>query len=270
MFKKNKYRKKVGLALGSGGFRGPAHIGVMKSLVKNNIPIDFISGSSAGAILAAHYAIFKDLDRARDDVLRQQSRKFTYLKDVRLKDGLLSGKTVENDFLKMYKGANFSHAQIPLAIVATDLISGDPFFFLKGDVSRAVRASISIPFTFRPLKYKDKIFVDGGISCPIPDKVLRDMGADVIISVNLYNKRKTNKKNFGLSGVVNRVSEIFLVDSSIFKSEYSDFIINPDTSKYADMPRVRTYFDKKMFLEIIDLAERETDRIILDVERILS
>jgi len=183
-------RKKLGLVLGSGGFRGSAHIAVIKTLLENNIPIDFIVGTSVGAIVASHYAIFKDIERLEKDVFKQQSNKYYYLRDLNFRQGLLSGNTLEKSFLKMFKGANFENTQIPLAVTATDLISGESFSFKEGDIARAVRASSSIPVTLRPLKYKEMLLVDGGISNPVPDNIAKEMGADVVVSVNLYNKYK--------------------------------------------------------------------------------
>ena len=131
LFFKKKNRKKIGLALGSGGFRGAAHVSIIKALVDNNIPIDFIAGSSIGALIGAHYAIFKDVDRIVDDIFKEQDKKYRYLKDLSLKNGILSGKAFERAFLKMFKGAEFKNTQIPLRVTATDLISGQAYIFKR-------------------------------------------------------------------------------------------------------------------------------------------
>lgn len=268
MVKKGK-RKKIGLALGSGGFRGPAHIGVLKALHKNGIKIDFISGSSAGAIVAAHYALFKDPEKAEKDILKQQNNKYHYLKDLNFKKGLLSGNTLEKNFSKMYNNSNFSGTKIPLFIVATDLLSGDPFIFKRGNIARAVRASSSLPFTFKPLIHSNKVLVDGGLSDPVPDKILKEMGADIIIAVNLYNKYKINNKKFSLFRVINRAVEISLLNYSNKSINYSDIIINPDTSQYTDISQLKSYFSKKIFLEIIKIAEEATIDKISEIKKLL-
>ncbi len=266
---KNKKIKKVGLALGSGGFRGPAHIGVLKALCDNGIKIDFISGSSAGAIVAAHYAIFKDPKRAEKDILKQQDNKYYYLRDLNLSNGLLSGNTLEKNFSKMYEEANFSDSHIPLAVVSTDLVTGDPFVFKKGSVAKAVRASASLPFTFKPLKYEGKVLIDGGISEPVPDKILKEMGADVVISVSLYNKRKFLNGKFTLPKVVNRAVEISLLNASNRSMDHSDIIINPDTSHYASAPRLKSYFSSKISLEIIKIGEKATIDKLSEIKKML-
>jgi NTE family protein len=266
---KNKKRKKVGLALGSGGFRGSAHIAVIKVLKENNIPIDYIAGSSIGAAIGAHYSLFGDTEKMEKDIFKQQSQKYYHLKDLNLIGGVLSGKTLERDFSKMFNNSDFKDANIPIKIVATDLVGGEPFIFKDGSMSRAVRASVSIPLAFKPLKYKDKVLVDGGISNPVPDNVVREMGADIVISVNLYNKYKLNRKKLSLFKTVMRATEITLFNSSNIMNN-SDIIINPDTSKFSDMPRLKTYFSEKISREIMKVAERDTRKVIPKIKKMLA
>jgi len=269
-FSKNKKRKKIGLALGSGGFRGAAHISVIKALIENDIPIDYIAGSSIGALVGAHYAIFKDVEKIGTDIFNQQDKKYQYLKDISLSDGILSGKVFEKAFLKIFKGAEFKNTQIPLNIVATDLISGEPYIFKGGDIARAVRASISIPLTFKPLKYEDKVLIDGGISRAVPDDIVKKMGADIVISVNLYNKYKANYSKPSVSKIIMRTIEIALQNSAISNMKSSDIIINPDTSKYSEMPRLKTYLDKKVSLEIMKETDKEMKKIIPRIKKLIS
>jgi NTE family protein len=269
-FLKNKKRKKVGLALGSGGFRGPAHIAVVKTLIENGIPIDYIAGSSAGALIGAHYALFKDLSKLEEDVFEQQSRKYSYFRDLNLSRGFLSGRALEKGFFKMFNGAKFEDLQIPLKIVATDLVSGESHIFKSGDLAFAVRASISIPIAFKPLKLGNKILVDGGISNPVPDDVVEDMGPDIIISVNLYNKYDLQKNSLSLARVAMRSIEIALLNRSVSTTNNSDIIINPDTSKFSKLSRLKTYFSKKISLEIMDVAKKEAEKSIPDIKKLLN
>jgi NTE family protein len=269
-FSKNKKRKKIGLALGSGGFRGAAHISVIKALVENDIPIDFIAGSSIGALVGAHYAIFKDVEKIGADIFSQQDKKYQYLKDISLKDGILSGNAFEKAFLSIFKGAEFKNTQIPLNVVATDLISGEPFVFKNGDIARAVRASISIPLTFKPLKHEDKILIDGGISRAVPDDIVKKMGADIVISVNLYNKYDMNTNGLNISKILMRVIEIALQNAAISNMKSSDIIINPDTSKYSEMSRLKTYLDKKISMEIMKETDKEMKKIIPQIKKLIN
>lgn len=266
----NKKRKKIGLALGSGGFRGSAHIGVIKVLLENNIPIDFISGSSIGSMIGAHYSIFKDIKKTEIDILKEQEKKYYYLRDIGFKGGVLSGKTFENNFYKIFKGSGFKDTQIPLSIVATDLISGKEFIFNKGDVSTAVRASISIPLAFRPFKYKDKVLVDGGISNPVPGDIVRSMGADIVISVNLYNDYKFLNNNIDFSSAIMRSMEITLFNLSKSSLSDSDVVINPNSSQFLKKSKINAYFDKEIFLNIMSNAEKETKSKIEEIKKIIN
>lgn len=269
IFSKNKKRKTVGLALGSGGFRGPAHIGVLKSLIKNNIPIDYIAGTSIGAVIGAHYALHQDLEKMQADYFSEQDKKIKYLKDVNFKKGILSGSRLEKSFIKMFENKKFSDTKIPFKAVATDLYSGEATILEKGELSKAVRASVSIPLIFKPVKYLNKFFVDGGVSNPVPDNVVRQMGADIVISVNLYNQYQAQNKMSKLSKILTRTSEIALYNLSISLAD-SDIIINPNISKYSDYPMVQAYFSKKISAEIMEISEERADAVIPEIKKLLE
>ncbi|HPT08334.1 MAG TPA: patatin-like phospholipase family protein [bacterium] len=269
-FFKNKERKKVGLVLGSGGFRGPAHIAIIKTLVNNGIPIDYIVGCSIGSMVGAHYALFQDVTRLEKDLLNQQNIKLSHLRDLSFKQGLLSGKTFEKSFLKMYEGKSFSDTKIPLSLIATDLTTGKPYIFKDGDIALAVRASISIPFTFKPIKKGKSLLVDGGISAPVPDFVVKDMGADIIISANLYHHYELNNSKLNLTKSSSRSLEVLLTNISNLSASCSDIIINPDTSKYSEISRLKSYFDKKIALDIMKIAEKETLKAIPAIRKLLG
>ncbi|PKM91569.1 esterase [Candidatus Falkowbacteria bacterium HGW-Falkowbacteria-1] len=266
----NKKRKKVGLALGSGGFRGSAHIGVIKVLLENDIPIDFVAGSSVGSLVGAHYCLFKDIKKTSDDFLKQQEKKYSYLRDLSFNDGFLSGKTFENDFRKLFVKSSFSDLKIPLSIISTDLVSGSSFIFNEGDLATAVRASISIPLAFSPLKFKDKFLVDGGMSNPVPDDVVRKMGADVVISVDLYNEYRLFHKQLDFSKVIMRSIEITLFNLSKNTLKDSDVVINPDSSNFSKDSGIRTYFSKDVFQAIMRNAEEETRKKISEIKKIID
>lgn len=262
-------RKKVGLALGSGGFRGPAHIAVIKTLLQEGIPIDYISGCSIGSMVGAHYALFRDVEKLEEDMLQQQEKKYSHLKDLSFKQGLLSGRSFQASFFKMFGRRQFSDAQIPLRLVATDLLSGEPYIFKEGDIYSAVRACISVPFTFQPVKKEKSILVDGGISAPVPDFVVKEMGADLVISVNLYHKYNLRQDRLNLSKSSMRALEILLTNISFKSLSCSDIIINPDISKYSEISRLKTYFNRTIAKDIMKIATEETRRAIPAIKRLL-
>ncbi len=173
---------KIGLALGGGSARGFAHIGVLKVLVEAGIKIDFLSGSSMGALIGAFYASGmkpRILERIAGAVERRNWTDITFSKM-----GLMSGKRIEQIIYLLTRRSTFADLQIPLAVVAVDLIKGEKVVFREGLVSTAVRASISLPGYFVPVEKDGMILVDGGILDRVPAEVVRDMGAGFIIAVD--------------------------------------------------------------------------------------
>lgn len=186
LFSQKSKKPKIGLALGSGGSRGLAHIGVIKLLLDNDIPIDFIAGSSAGALIGALYASTRDIDFVERVAMESnQGQLMGFMFDIATQGGLLSGDRVEQFIRKNLNNVQFDNVRIPFAAVATDLRSGESVVLKEGDVTSAVRASISVPLVFEPVTHGSRLLVDGGLSQPIPVDVVRDMGADIVIGVNL-------------------------------------------------------------------------------------
>ncbi|MHB9019839.1 MAG: patatin-like phospholipase family protein [Minisyncoccota bacterium] len=178
-------RPKIGLALGSGGSKGLAHIGIIKVLEKNNIPIDFIAGSSIGAMVGGFYATGLNIKRIEEIALDTSWRDLISLIDPHLKQGLIGGEKVKTFIDKYINGKQFKDCKIPFIAVATDLKTGDIVVLNKGDLSSAIRASISIPLVFKPIELNNRVLVDGGLSAPVPVEIVRKMGADLVIAVNL-------------------------------------------------------------------------------------
>ena len=180
--------KKVGLVLGGGTALGFSHIGVLEILEKNKIPIDYISGTSMGAVVGALYASgfsIKDIKELAT------STKWENLVDFKLPDrGILSGDKIENFLRVMLKNKKFKDLDIPLTIIATDVYNGEKIIFKKGDLASAIRASISLPSIFVPFKYSNRILVDGGLVDPVPVEEVREMGADVAIAIDLSRPMK--------------------------------------------------------------------------------
>lgn len=176
---------KVGLALGGGAARGWAHIGVIQGLEDCGIEIDFVSGTSIGALVGSVYAS-GHLEGLKQAVLEIDKKKIISLLDVVFpKNGLLDGKKV-TDFFKTYvSGEDFSSLDIPFGAVVTDLQTSDEVWLTTGDVSRAVRASFAVPGLFTPIVIDDRFMVDGGLVNPLPVSLARSMEADIVIAVDL-------------------------------------------------------------------------------------
>jgi len=179
-------KRKVGLALGSGAARGLAHIGVLEVLEKEGIPIDMIAGTSAGAAIGALYAEGKDVGRIKDLVLGMGWKRLAPLVDLALpKTGFIGGRKVKEQLKLIIGDIEFADLGIPLACVATDIMTGEEVVIDQGSVLEGVRASISLPVIFTVAKWRGRYLVDGSLVNPVPVNVLKRMGADVIIAVNV-------------------------------------------------------------------------------------
>ena len=200
MAKLNK--RTVGLALGGGAARGLAHIGVLGVLQKEGIPIDMIAGTSTGAAIGAVYAHRKDVSLLKDLAIDQDWKKLASLVDLALpKTGFIEGKKVIG-LLKTVIGGDikFGDLSIPLACVATDITTGEEVVISQGSVVEAVRASISIPVIFTAVKWQGRYLVDGGLVNPVPVNVLKEMGADFIIAVNVIPEIRARAYPLGKAG----------------------------------------------------------------------
>jgi len=178
---------KFGLALGSGSARGLAHVGVIQALEAYHIPIDMIAGTSIGSVIGSLYAAGASIDQLEEAALSmKKSKTFSLIDPTLPHSGLISGKKIEKMLNGLaLKGKTFDDLRIPFAAVATDIESGVEVILNQGKLIDAVRASISIPGIFTPVKYQDCYLVDGGVVDPVPVDVLQKMGADVIIAVSL-------------------------------------------------------------------------------------
>lgn len=177
---------KLGLALGSGGARGVAHVGFLQALDENGIKPDFIAGCSMGAVVGGVYASGMPASEIRDIVIKLRARDIIDISAWPLsKMALLRSKKVRDIFVEHVGGKNLQDFPIPFKCVATDLYSGNLHIFEKGDAVTAIQASSTIPGIFRPVKLDDELLVDGGCLCRVPIKIVKDMGADVVVAVDV-------------------------------------------------------------------------------------
>ncbi len=179
---------KIGIALGSGSARGLAHIGVLKVLQEAGIKIDFIAGSSIGAMIGAAYALYGDITPLLETAYKTTKKPIDLMIDPAFPiKGIVSGKKIESlldDF--GFRGKEFRDLKIPTIIIATDILRWRKVALTQGSLTKAIRASISIPGIFSPVKYGDTYLVDGGVTDPVPVKPLRDAGVDFVIGVGLF------------------------------------------------------------------------------------
>ncbi len=219
-----KFRKdvKIGLALSSGSARGEAHVGVIKAVLDAGIPIDFVAGASAGAIVGAYFASRGNVDGLEKYIENATSKK---LRDMISLDLALrfKGFIGEKKSLKWLKsligGIYFSDLKIPLAIITTDMESGEQVVITKGSVLEAVRASIAMPVLFTPTKSQGRFLVDGGFSNPLPVDVVKNMGATFVIASNVVRTPEVARRDFAKDGhTVKHGIENIVVSEELEKS----------------------------------------------------
>jgi len=261
-----KKKPKIGLALGSGGVRGLSQIGVIKVLEKNNISVDFISGSSIGSLIGGLYAATKDIRAIEKGALQINWKKvISLLFDPGLRQGLLRGSKIQKAIESYIGKIKFADLKIPLSVVTTDLRSGQVVALKKGYLSTAIRASISIPLTFQPLQYQNKLLADGGLSMPVPVEPLRKMGADFIIAVDIDNKNLIDNrdKKIGFFRIPDVSINIMRYYLSLLEAEKANITIYPDV-------RVRgwNYFTHPQ--EIILAGEKAAQKVIPRIKKELK
>jgi len=253
-----KPRPKIGLALSGGGARGMTHVGVLKALEEKNIPIDYIAGTSMGSIVGGLYATGmspEDLEWAIKSVdwdnalnpankrklknYRQKQEEKHYFADIEIgisKDGAKSGTGLVGDHKVMlelqrlvgsFNEQDFSQFPIPFRAVTTDLNEGEPYVIDHGDLAMAMRASMAVPLVFGPVKHQNRMLVDGGILNNLPVDVVRSMGADIVIAVNISSPLAKVDENSSVLSLTYQSVDVALVQNTKQSLKMADIVIQP-------------------------------------------
>ena len=271
-----KARKKVGIALGGGVARGIAHVGVLKVLQRERIPIDMVAGTSAGAIIGCLFAQGKDAVQIERIVLEVTSQGWTHFIDPSLpKSGLIHGKRIK-ELLKRHIGGNvkFSDLKLPFSCVAADIETGEELVLDRGSVAEAVRASMSLPGILSLVRCKNRYLVDGGIVNPVPANVVQQMGADFIIGVNVIpgtakqveahrGKGEGRSGEPGIFHVLVQSAQIGSYSLAKASLEYADVAIEPEVAHIGlgDFHEAR---------ELIRLGEAAAEEAVPEIQRKLA
>ncbi|WLR52228.1 patatin-like phospholipase family protein [Bacillus tianshenii] len=240
-------RPKIGLALGSGGARGFAHLGVLRVLQEEGIPIDVIAGSSMGSLIGAFYGAGHDMTRLYK--LATAFRRKYYLDFTVPKMGFISGNRVK-ELIKLFtKGKRIEELDVVLGIVATDLKKGEKKVFTEGKLPEAVRASIAIPGIFVPENIDGTLYVDGGVIDRVPVQTARDLGADFVIAVDVSHV-KAEVEITSIYDVI--MQSIDIMQDELVRSRvmHADIMLIPDVSQFTS--RAFTNLE-----EIIRIGEEE-------------
>jgi len=183
----------VGVALSGGGARGLAHIGVLKVLEQEDIHVDLLAGTSMGGVVAAAYAAGVPPEQLEQEALRMaHPRRLLSLADPTLpRRGLFEGQRVIDYLTERLGECSFENLRCPLSLMAVDLESYEPVTLSEGPVIDAVRATIALPGLFKPVEQDEQLLVDGGLLDNLPADVARQMGADVVIAVDVVGENST-------------------------------------------------------------------------------
>lgn len=261
-----KERKKVGLVLGGGGAKGAAHIGVLKVIEEAGIPVDYIAGTSIGAIVGGLYSIGYDAEsldslvnsldwsyllsnnapqgyrsfRARDvEGKYLLSIPYSLKKKNEIPAGLISGQNILNLFSGLTIGYqhmdSFGDLPIPFNCVATNLVSEDYVVLDKGSLPLSMRSSMSIPGVFLPVKLDSMVLVDGGVINNFPSNVAREMGADILIGIDLSTGKTPTSQLTTLMGLINTLTDITGKDEYEKNKKDLDLYLNPDLKGFQTM-----------------------------------
>lgn len=221
---------KIGLALGSGGARGLAHIGVLKVLEEEKVPINMIAGTSMGALVASLYAAGQDID-ALLKISRSFKRKY-FIDMTMPKLGFVLGNRIK-DFIRIFTyNKKIEELNLPVALVATDIHTGEKVVFREGPVAQAVRASISIPGIFVPESIDGRMLVDGGVSDRVPVSVVREMGADIVIAVDVSGLKK-NPEITNIYDVILQSIDIMQQELISARALQSDIYLRPAVTNFS-------------------------------------
>ncbi len=217
---------KIALAMGGGAARGFAHIGVIKALEAQGISPDIIVGTSAGSVVGALYAAgYNGFELQQLSMQMDESQVSDWSMPNR---GVIKGDALQVFINNAVKYRTLEKMKKTLAVIATDLRSGEMIVFRSGNTGMAVRASSSVPGIFQPVAINGKEYVDGGLVSPVPVRVARSLGADFVIAVDISDKPLNNKTE---SSVEIMLQTFNIMGQSISRNELpeADIVIRPDT-----------------------------------------
>jgi len=221
-------RPRLGIALGGGFARGIAHLGVLRVLEEEKIPVDYLGGTSAGAMLAIAYASGHAI---HEIVAQARATRFKDFGNWKLSwMGLASNQRLEHYPRKYLGVSTFEELRIPLVMAATDLGTGEPVYFNSGPLGPALRASCAYPGMFVPVEIEGRTLVDGFLAAPVPVDAVRRLGADVVIAVFL--EAANNRKPESIVDVIGLSFAILQRHADLEWRRAADIIVEPNVKNF--------------------------------------
>ncbi|MFI5303994.1 MAG: patatin-like phospholipase family protein [Nitrospiria bacterium] len=250
---------KIALVLGGGAARGFAHVGVIRVLEQEKIPIDLVVGTSVGSLIGSIYADTRssfDLEVIAFKLEKDDLFDFSVFSST---TGPVKGERLEKFVQSKVRKQNIEELSLPFVAVATNLVTGERVILDRGSVARAVRASSSIPGVFTPVFYQDMTLVDGGVVDNVPVDVARLKGADIVIAVNI-GKNVVNKEVSNIVDITLQSVNVMSYEISKFKAQGADILIEPNVGDVNMMD-----FDRKEYC--MRAGIEATQKIIPDLRR---
>ncbi|MBE5736700.1 MAG: hypothetical protein E7356_05070 [Clostridiales bacterium] len=227
--KKMKKYRKIGLAFGGGGARGFSYIGVIRALEEAGIKFDYIAGTSIGSIFGAMLAYGVDSDRL------EKIATSIKVKDIRTSKIPLmpsSSDAIEKIIIDTVGDIDISDLKTPYCAVAVDMLTGNEVNITKGRLCKALAGSCAVPALFQPVEFEDKLLFDGGLQNNIPADVLRKLGCDAVVSVDINSTRGHGAKSTKYFDLLIASVDIMMKSNSIKGYMNSDLIIKPDLKRF--------------------------------------
>jgi NTE family protein len=254
-------RPGIGLALGGGFARGFAHLGVLKVFEQNHIPISHIAGTSVGSIFGAAYASGAPLARILAVSRTIRFRDIARWSVSRL--GLASNHRLGDLIERVFESKQFEDMKIPLAVVATDLASGDPVVFRQGSLVEAIRASCAYPGLFEPIQIGTRCLADGGLVAPVPTQAALQLGAGIVIGVSLGTQDGSRTPPKNIFQVVARAVSAAQKHQLDTWERHADLVLRPDV-------QALSWDDFERANEAIEAGEAAARLALPRIQKLLS
>ncbi len=250
-------RLPLGLALSGGTAKAVTHVGIIKALLEEGIPIDVIAGTSGGSIVASLFASGMPISEIEALANKLSWRKLASIKLTRL--GFISSRRIE-EFVRDYIGdAKFSDLDIPCYVIATNLLTGNKHAFNSGNVALAVRASCSIPQIYLPVEIDGGYYVDGGLSEYLPIETINELGNYFVVGAHLARVNTAYDPPRHILQLVMQITGLMARKNYQISVKKADFLIHPDVDGYSALD-----FDSSQ--ELIDVGYNLARKLIPDLK----
>lgn len=228
ILKKSK-KVKIGLAFGGGGARGYAHLGVVKAFEEYGLKFDFVSGTSIGSLIGAFYSngwTFQQMYDMASKVKEKEIRRSRIPFMPSTTDG------IEEIVINGLGDIDVSESQIPFAVIATDIITTKECIIRRGNLAKAVAGSCAVPAIFQPVKFDDKLLLDGGLQNTLPSDIPKIFGCDYVIAIDVHSARNNGAKTTKYFDILGATMRVLMSKSARLGYRHAEVILTPETKRF--------------------------------------